>query len=80
MQYQSCMARTVPQLLGLLGATDATAIRVYPLPRTDAALVERTAAWADVWGADFGRLTAAINLDEKTALLAAGAAELERRQ
>lgn len=75
-QYQSCMARTVPQILGLLGAPDAATICVYPLPRaTDDAIVERAAAWADVWGADFGRFTAAITVDEKVALLAAGARE-----
>ena len=39
----------------------------------------RAHAWASVWGADHGRLTAAITPAEKEALVAAGALELPAR-
>ena len=70
------MARTVPQILGLLGTKDAATVRVYPLDAaTDEAARSRAAAWASVWGADFGRLTASVTSAEKDALVAAGAHE-----
>ena len=76
------MARQVREILGLLGAAQASAVQVYPLGG-DAAVSEassaRIAAWASVWGADFGRLTAAVTMAEKDALVAAGATELARR-
>jgi hypothetical protein len=84
------MARTVPQILGLLGTKDPAAVSVYRLPlvppaavpqstqlATDA--VDRAAAWVDVWGADFGRLTASVTAAEKDALVAAGAREQPAR-
>lgn len=91
------MARSVHQILGLLGTKDPAAVLVYPLPldapapaSRDAAAglsetgapqstqlasdaVDRAAAWIDVWGADFGRLTASVTSAEKDALVAAGA-------
>ena len=87
------MARQVREILGLLGAAQATAVQVYPLdaglsapstaaasgPALDDATIERARAWASVWGADHGRLTAAITPAEKDALVAAGARELTAR-
>ncbi len=68
------MARSVPQILGLLGTKDPAAVRVYPLATGASAMTfERVAAWTGVWGADFGRLTAAVSSVEKAALVAAGA-------
>ena len=72
------MARTVHQILGLLGAKDPAAICVYPLAASAPAR-ERVAAWTGVWGADFGRMTAAISSAEKSALVAAGASERATR-
>jgi len=82
------MARTVHQILGLLGTKDPAAVSVYRLPlvppaqstqvATDA--VDRAEAWIDVWGADFGRLTASVTAAEKDALVAAGAREQANRQ
>jgi len=83
------MARSVHQILGLLGTKDPAAVRVYPLPTDDSgdggapvtatalatAALERATAWASVWGADFGRLTASVTAAEKDALVAAGAHE-----
>lgn len=70
------MARSVHQILGLLGTKDPATVLVYPLgPVISAPAVERVAAWSGVWGADFGRLTAAISAAEKSALVAAGARE-----
>lgn len=82
------MARSVHQILGLLGTKDAATVSVYRLPlvppapqqtqvATDA--VDRAAAWVDVWGADFGRLTASVTAAEKDALVAAGARETAAR-
>lgn len=80
------MARSVHQILGLLGTKDPAAVLVYPLvpasppPRpvtTEAS--DRAAAWIDVWGADFGRLTASVTQVEKDALVAAGAREQPER-
>ncbi|HUQ05842.1 MAG TPA: hypothetical protein VM261_25245 [Kofleriaceae bacterium] len=88
------MARSVHQILGLLGTKDAATVSVYRLPlvppapaqdidrpathvATDA--VDRAAAWVDVWGADFGRLTASVTAAEKDALVAAGAREQPAR-
>jgi hypothetical protein len=81
------MARSVHQILGLLGTKDPATVLVYPLPLappapmpptyTDA--MQRAAAWVDVWGADFGRLTASVTAAEKDALVAAGAREQEAR-
>lgn len=79
------MARQVREILGLLGAPQANAVQVYPLDAgsadapLDVATVERARAWASVWGADHGRLTAAITPAEKDALVAAGARELSAR-
>jgi hypothetical protein len=78
------MARSVHQILGLLGTKDPAAVLVYPLPpdapppqstqlASDA--VDRASAWVDIWGADFGRLTASVTAAEKDALVAAGARE-----
>ena len=56
---QPAMARSVPQILGLLGTKDPATVLVYPLALGASAItVERVAAWTGVWGADFGRLTA----------------------
>jgi|JI9StandDraft_1071089.scaffolds.fasta_scaffold344940_2 hypothetical protein len=75
------MARSVPQILGLLGTKDPAAVRVYPLATGASAMTfERVAAWTGVWGADFGRLTAAVSSAEKTALVAAGAREQPTRE
>jgi hypothetical protein len=77
------MARSVHQILGLLGTKDPAAVLVYPLaqpaapPPDDAR--DRAAAWAGVWGADFGRLTASVTTAEKEALVAAGAREQPSR-
>lgn len=81
------MARQVREILGLLGAAQATAVQVYPLGADgdggggglDEDAVARARAWASVWGADHGRLTAAITPAEKDALVAAGARELAVR-
>lgn len=85
------MARQVREILGLLGAAQATAVQVYPLHAADGAddgdigafddaeAIARARAWASVWGADHGRLTAAITPAEKDALVAAGARELPAR-
>lgn len=82
------MARQVREILGLLGATQATAVQVYPLGADgeggggrglDEDAVARARAWASVWGADHGRITAAITPAEKDALVAAGAHELAVR-
>lgn len=77
------MARQVRQILGLLGAAQASAVQVYPLggdeDEVDADVAARVAAWSSVWGADFGRVTAAVTPAEKDALIAAGATELARR-
>ncbi len=76
------MARSVHQILGLLGTKDPAAVLVYPLPgsvEVDEAARERAAAWAGVWGADFGRLTASVTAAEKDALVAAGAREQPSR-
>ena len=82
------MARSVHQILGLLGTKDPTAILLYPLPPAAAApqstqvgsdAIDRAAAWVDIWGADFGRLTASVTVAEKDALLAAGAREQPAR-
>jgi hypothetical protein len=83
------MARTVPQILGLLGTKDPAAVSVYRLPLVPPAVpqatqlatdaVDRAAAWVDVWGADFGRLTASVTAAEKDALVAAGARETAAR-
>lgn len=78
------MARSVHQILGLLGAKDPAAVLVYPLPPTaltedEVAALERAAAWVSVWGADFGRLTASVTAAEKDALVAAGAREQPSR-
>ncbi|HVK71712.1 MAG TPA: hypothetical protein VM734_00265 [Kofleriaceae bacterium] len=76
------MPRSVHQILGLLGTKDPAAVRVYPLagtgdddPDVDAHARSRVVAWASVWGADFGRLTASVTAAEKDALIAAGARE-----
>lgn len=78
------MARSVHQILGLLGTKDPAAVLVYPLPlappvpqstQVGSDAVDRAAAWVDVWGADFGRLTASVTAAEKDALVAAGARE-----
>ena len=78
------MARSVHQILGLLGTKDPAAVLVYPLALTSPApqstqvgsdAIDRAAAWVDVWGADFGRLTASVTAAEKEALVAAGARE-----
>lgn len=75
------MARSVPQILGLLGTKDPATVLVYPLALGASAMtVERVAAWTGVWGADFGRLTAAVSTDEKAALVAAGAREQPTRE
>ena len=83
------MARQVREILGLLGAAQATAVQVYPFdsassdggsaPLIDVAAVARARAWTSVWGADHGRVTAAITPAEKDALVAAGARELAAR-
>jgi hypothetical protein len=73
------MARSVHQILGLLGTKDPAAVLVYPLPEATEAARERAAAWAGVWGADFGRLTASVTAAEKDALVAAGAREQPTR-
>ena len=73
------MARSVHQILGLLGAKDPAAVRVYPLAAAPPLAVERVATWAGLWGADYGRLTAAISPAERTALVAAGAREQATR-
>ena len=83
------MARQVREILGLLGAAQATAVQVYPLGgdadgggggrALDEAAMARARAWASVWGADHGRLTAAITPAEKDALVAAGAHERAAR-
>lgn len=79
------MARSVHQILGLLGTKDPAAVLVYPLPGsveatgTSEPARERAAAWAGVWGADFGRLTASVTSAEKDALVAAGAREQPTR-
>lgn len=78
------MARSVHQILGLLGTKDPAAVLVYPLPGSaeaaaDEAARERAAAWVGVWGADFGRLTASVTAAEKDALVAAGAREQPTR-
>ncbi len=83
------MARSVHQILGLLGTKDPAAVRVYPLPpagevaspvrAVDDDASERAAAWVSVWGADFGRLTASVTVAEKEALVAAGAREQPAR-
>lgn len=77
------MARSVHQILGLLGTKDPATVLVYPLPPETVALpqstqvgsdaIDRAAAWVDIWGADFGRLTASVTAAEKDALVAAGA-------
>src|SRR6185436_21161489 len=71
------MPRQVREILGLLGAKQAAAVQVYPLhagaaepsDSIDAPLdreaIARARAWASVWGADHGRLTAAITPAEK---------------
>jgi hypothetical protein len=75
------MARSVHQILGLLGTKDPAAVLVYPLPlatspaEPDRDAVDRATAWVNVWGADFGRLTASVTAAEKDALVAAGARE-----
>ncbi len=74
------MARSVHQILGLLGTKDPATVRVYPLtPGASAMTIDRIGGWSGVWGADFGRLTAAVNRDEKAALVAAGAREQPTR-
>lgn len=77
------MARQVRQILGLLGAAQASAVQVYPLDGDEdevaADVAARVDAWSSVWGADFGRVTAAVTPAEKDALIAAGATELTRR-
>jgi hypothetical protein len=82
------MARQVREILGLLGAAQAAAVQVYPLHAAvegedgvlgDDEVLARARAWASVWGADHGRLTAAITPAEKDALVAAGARELPAR-
>lgn len=83
------MARQVREILGLLGAAQAATVRVYPLhagsedddveASEDGDAQARARAWASVWGADHGRLTAAITPAEKDALVAAGARELAAR-
>jgi len=84
------MPRSVHQILGLLGAKDPATILVYPLSAGDppgAAAPDpsgegagrRPAAWTSVWGADFGRLTAAVTPAEKDALVAAGARVQKQR-
>lgn len=78
------MARSVHQILGLLGTKDPAAVLVYPLPADDtaaepSAALDRAAAWLGVWGADFGRLTASVTVAEKDALVAAGAREQPSR-
>ena len=88
------MARSVHQILGLLGTKDPAAVLVYPLPlalalapaapaaapdAVDTDAVDRATAWVDVWGADFGRLTASVTAAEKDALVAAGAREQSAR-
>lgn len=76
--------------MGLLGAAQATAVQVYPLEGaasaqeaggdvTVEAAVARAHAWASIWGADHGCLTASITPAEKDALVAAGALELAAR-
>jgi hypothetical protein len=76
------MARSVHQILGLLGTKDPAAVLVYPLPpetvvpqstQVGSDAIDRAAAWVDIWGADFGRLTASVTAAEKDALVAAGA-------
>ncbi len=82
------MARSVHQILGLLGTKDPAAVLVYPLPLAPALdspqvnpgepgrdVVDRATAWVNIWGADFGRLTASVTAAEKDALVAAGARE-----
>ena len=77
---QPAMARSVPQILGLLGTKDPATVLVYPLALGASAMtVERVAALTGVLGADFGRLTAAVSTDEKAALVAAGAREQPTR-
>jgi hypothetical protein len=80
------MARSVHQILGLLGTKDPAAVLVYPLPSVEAVAPavtddsrDRALAWAGVWGADFGRLTASVTTAEKEALVAAGAREQASR-
>ncbi|HVV85309.1 MAG TPA: hypothetical protein VHE35_19740 [Kofleriaceae bacterium] len=82
------MPRQVREILGLLGAAQAAAVHVYPLHAgaveamgepLDPEAMTRARAWASVWGADHGRLTAAITPAEKDALVAAGARELDSR-
>ncbi len=83
------MARSVHQILGLLGTKDPAEVLVYPLvpasppppppAPVSTAAAARAAAWVDVWGADFGRLTASVTLAEKDALVAAGAREQPER-
>lgn len=74
------MARSVHQILGLLGTKDPATVLVYPLAMGASAMtVDVIAAWTGVWGADFGRLTAAVSSDEKAALVAAGAREQPTR-
>lgn len=77
------MARSVHQILGLLGTKDPAAVLVYPLALAMATVPDeardRAAAWASVWGADFGRLTASVTQAEKDALVAAGAREQPTR-
>jgi hypothetical protein len=78
------MARSVHQILGLLGTKDPAAVLVYPLPPAVGSdlddAVDRAAAWVGVWGADFGRLTASVTAAEKDALVAAGAREQRVRE
>ena len=84
---KSAMPRQVREILGLLGAAQATSVQVYPLDAgaaggdalPAAASAACVLAWASVWGADHGRLTAAISPVEKDALVAAGARELASR-
>ncbi|MBK9034854.1 MAG: hypothetical protein IPL61_26925 [Myxococcales bacterium] len=75
------MARSVHQILGLLGTKDPATVLVYPLAMASADVTRaRVASWAGVWGADFGRLTASITSDEKAALVEAGAREQPTRE
>jgi hypothetical protein len=73
------MARSVHQILGLLGTKDPAAVLVYPLATASDDARDRAAAWASVWGADFGPLTASVTQAEKDALVAAGAREQPTR-
>jgi hypothetical protein len=82
------MARSVHQILGLLGTKDPATVSVYPLPlappepqvtQVGSDAIDRASAWVDVWGADFGRLTASVTCAEKDALVAAGAREQPAR-